>query len=155
MKIKYLTYNHDYKEKIISFLISICIDEFNHYNWMDYLKNKDFSPYTLNDSLFLIALHNNEIIGSIGALKVNKDTIKINSFYVKKEYRNKKIGTSLYNKIINFIENNNYKEIILCTYDSYNVASIFYKKNNFILYKIDGEEKWMKKQLERKIYENK
>lgn len=44
----------------------------------------------------------NNIIATIGGLKVDDETIKLNSFYVKKDYRYHKIGTKLYNEIIKF-----------------------------------------------------
>lgn len=146
-----IEFNEEYKDKIINFLISIAIDEFGHHNWLDYLKNKDFTPYLLNDSKFLIVLEDKKIIATIGALKVDKNIIKINSFYIDKNYRGKKLGTKLYNLILDFSKQNNYKEIILCTYDEYSIAKIFYDKNGFKLYKIDGNEKWMKKDIN---YEN-
>lgn len=144
---KIVKYENKYKEEVINFLIKIAVDEFKHYNWIDYLKNKDFSPYLLDDSKFLIAIKDNEIIGTIGGLKVNNKIIKLNSFYVKDKYRHQGIGKKLYRLLLCFCKEKQYETIILCTYDEYDIAKKIYDKENFILYKEDGNERWMKKEI--------
>ena len=87
MTYKIITYSQNLNNDIINFLINITIDEFGHNNWLNYLQNKDFSPYLLNTSIFLIVLdEHNKIIGTCGGLKVDNETIKINSFYIAKYY---------------------------------------------------------------------
>lgn len=147
MTYKIITYSQNLNNDIINFLINITIDEFGHNNWLNYLQNKDFSPYLLNTSIFLIVLdEHNKIIGTCGGLKVDNETIKINSFYIAKKYRNNGIGKVLYNKILDFSKNK-YKNIILCTYKEYDIAMNFYKNNDFKVYKRDGDEIWMKKKI--------
>lgn len=141
-------FEEKYKDRVISFLKSVAIDEFGFSKWKNYLENKHFEPYYKNDSCFLITHDQDEnIIATIGALKVNEDTIKINSFYVKDEYRFSGIGTKIYNQIVDFCKKNNYKEIILCTYDKFDIATNFYQKRGFKIYKTDEEERWYKKVL--------
>lgn len=144
---KIVKYEDKYKKEIIDFLIKIAVDEFKHYNWIDYLNNKDFSPYLLDDSKFLIAIKDNQIIGTIGGLKIDDKIIKLNSFYVDNKYRNQGIGKKLYRLLLYFCKEKQYKTIILCTYDEYDIAKKIYDKENFILYKEDGNEKWMKKEI--------
>ena len=57
-----INYEDKYKKDIIDFLIEIAVNEFNHLNWIDYLENKDFTPYLLDNSKFLIMLENEKII---------------------------------------------------------------------------------------------
>lgn len=147
-RFKLVSYTDELKYKIIYFLKSVAIDEFGFSEWKDYLENKSFEPYKLESSKFLIALDNdNNIIATIGALKKDEETIKINSFYVKKDYRFNKIGTKLYNEIINFSKERGYKYVILCTYDKYDIATKFYQKRGFKICDIHESERWYKKEL--------
>lgn len=50
----------------------------------------------------MIVLDGDNIIATIGGLKVDDYTIKLNSFYVKKEYRYQRIGRELYDRLIKF-----------------------------------------------------
>ncbi len=141
-------YTDKFRNKIIDFLKSVAIDEFGFKEWKDYLENKSFEPYKSDSSEFLIVFDNeNNIIATIGALKVDDETIKLNSFYVKKDYRYHKIGTKLYNEIIKFSKEMDYKYMILCTYDRYDIATKFYQKQGFKIYKNDELERWYKKEL--------
>ena len=91
--------------------------------------------------------NDDNIIATIGGLQVDNETIKLNSFYVKKDYRYHKIGTNLYNELIKYSKKMNYKYMILCTYDRYDVATKFYQKRGFKIYKNDELERWYKKEL--------
>ena len=147
-RFKIVSYTDDLRIKIIEFLKSVAIDEFGFKEWKDYLENKSFEPYKTGCSKFLIVFNNdNDIIATIGGLKVDEKTIKLNSFYVKKEYRYHKIGTKLYNELIDYSKSMNYRCMILCTYDRYDVATKFYQKRGFKIYKNDELERWYKKEL--------
>lgn len=143
-----ISYQEEYREDIIQFLKSIAIKEFGFKEWKDYLENKSFNPYQQDKSKFLIVLNREgKIVATVGGLKVDKMTIKLNSFYIKKEYRNQKIGTKLFNKILKYSKEKNYHHMILCTYDKYEIATKFYQKRGFQYYKEDGLERWYKKEL--------
>jgi len=147
-KFKIVEYNDELKCDIIKFLKKVAIDEFGFYEWNDYLENKSFEPYKSSSSKFLVVLdNNNNIIATIGALRKDDETIKLNSFYVKKDYRFHKLGTKLYNEIIKFSKKQKYKYMILCTYDKFDIATKFYQKRGFKIYDIDEIERWYKKEL--------
>lgn len=142
------SYTDELRNEIVDFLKSVAIDEFGFNEWKDYLENKSFEPYKKDSSKFLVVFDNeNNIIATIGGLKVDDKTIKLNSFYVKKDYRYHKIGTKLYNEIIKFSKDRNYEYMILCTYDRYDIATKFYQKRGFKIYKNDELERWYKKEL--------
>ena len=141
-------YNDNLRTNIIEFLKSIAIDEFGFNEWKEYLEHKSFTPYKIDTSKFLVMFNKtNDIIATIGALKVDEESIKLNSFYVKKEYRYQHLGTKLYNEIINYSIEKGYKSMILCTYDKYDVATKFYKNRDFRIFKNDELEHWYKKDL--------
>lgn len=143
---KIINYDDSLKTKIIDFLIEIAVCEFKHDTWLDYFKDKDFSPYKLNTSKFFIAMENDEIIATCGMLMIDSDIVKLNSFYVKSEYRYNGIGKKLFSMAIDFAIKNNYKKIILCTNNDYKLATRFYEKHGFKTYKMeDNYENWMEK----------
>lgn len=147
-RFRVVSYTDELRNEIVDFLKSVAIDEFGFYEWKDYLENKSFEPYKKDSSKFLVVFDNeNNIIATIGGLKVDNKTIKLNSFYVKKDYRYHKIGTKLYNEIIKFSKDRNYEYMILCTYDRYDIATKFYQKRGFKIYKNDELERWYKKEL--------
>ena len=147
-KFRVVSYTDELRNEIVDFLKSVAIDEFGFNEWKDYLENKSFEPYKKDSSKFLVVFDNeNNIIATIGGLKVDDKTIKLNSFYVKKDYRYHKIGTKLYNEIIKFSKDRNYEYMILCTYDRYDIATKFYQKRGFKIYKNDELERWYKKEL--------
>lgn len=147
-RFRIVSYTDELRNEIVDFLKSVAIDEFGFNEWKDYLENKSFEPYKKDSSKFLVVFDNeNNIIATIGGLKVDDEIIKLNSFYVKKDYRYHKIGTKLYNEIIKFSKDRNYKYMILCTYDRYDIATKFYQKREFRIYKNDELERWYKKEL--------
>lgn len=147
-RFRIVSYTDELRNEIVDFLKSVAIDEFGFYEWKDYLENKSFEPYKKDSSKFLVVFDSeNNIIATISGLKVDNKTIKLNSFYVKKDYRYHKIGTKLYNEIIKFSKDRNYEYMILCTYDRYDIATKFYQKRGFKIYKNDELERWYKKEL--------
>lgn len=141
-------YEDKYKDEIIQFLIEVAIGEFGYTEWENYFKTKSFEDYKNGKGEFLIALNSKgKIIGTCGALKKTDTTIKLNSFYLLSEYRDKGIGKRLYNKIMEYILEKNYKEIILCTFEKFNRAIEFYKKRGYKLYETIDDEFWYKKEL--------
>lgn len=148
MKYKIINYSKECENQVKRFLMSVAIDEFGFTAWRDYLLNKDFTPYETGSSLFLIVKDEyGNIIGSCGGLKVNEDTIKLNSFYITKQFRSQKIGSNLYDRIEMFARENNFKKIILCTYARFDIANIFYQKRGFHLKEKIDDELWQEKRL--------
>lgn len=148
-KIKIIQYDDKYKKQIIEFLIKITIDEFGFDDWREYFENKSFDPYKIDGSIFFIALDSaNTIIGTCGGLKMSEEIIKLNSFYLDKNYRGIGLGKKLYNLFLEYVNKKKYKEIILCTYKEYDVAIKFYEKRDFRLYETgDYGQLWYKKEL--------
>ena len=144
------TFKANMREDVINFLKSVAIDEFGFSEWKQYLENKDFSSYEKGESIFFVACLQGQIIATCGGLKKDEQTIKLNSFYVSKQYRYQKIGSKLFSKFEQFAKQNGFSQIILCTYKQYENAWHFYSKRGFYLYEKDGHELWCKKNLTNK-----
>ena len=64
----------------------------------------------------------------------------MNTFYVKKEYRNKGIGNKIFNMCLENAMKNHYKKITLCIDPKFEVAKRIYEKNGFIFNYYDKEK---------------
>ncbi len=136
---KIIEYNNNYFSKLQKFLINVAVKEYNYSEWLDYFNEMKFLPQNA-DEVFYIAIDNaNEIIGSIGATKIDNNVVKLHSLYVNKDYRNNGVGKNLYNTLLKFITQKNYTTIILNTFDKFNIAIKFYEKEGFSLYKDGGK----------------
>ncbi len=147
-EIKIIECKYGEREDIIKFLIQITSEEFGFTDWRDYFEHKLMDKYKTGNNKFWIALNKeNEIVGTCGGLQQNDNIIKMNCFYVNSKYRNLGIGQSLYNLFLNFVQKENYKEIILCTFKEFDIAIRFYEKRGFKLYETTEDEFWYKKEL--------
>jgi N-acetylglutamate synthase-like GNAT family acetyltransferase len=90
-------------------------------------KLEDLNDMGKNFEIFLVAEHQNKIIGTI-ALK-RKGIIK--RMYIYKKYRNKGLAKKLYNKIEIFAKKKKIKKLRLSTTPQMKYAINFYTKNGF------------------------
>jgi len=67
--------------------------------WWNPLKKKDFLKFLKNKNCLYVAERDNKVVGYQSAKKEGKILI-LEDIYVKKEFRNKKIATSLIKEII-------------------------------------------------------
>ncbi len=143
-----IEYKKEYREKVISFWIEICIDEFGFKEWytdIKEIKNEEYKNYNGN---FWIAINNkNEVIGTIALKNLGDRNAYLKSLYVKKEYRKNGIAKELFNKVMEFAIHNNYKKIGLDTYKVFEHAIKFYEKNKFVIKQQIGEQYIMERDL--------
>lgn len=126
-------YTKEYRSKVINFLMEVAIEEFGFEDWRTYFNKAGFLEIKKPKENFWIAVDNsNNVIGTVGILEDKESgNAKLNSVYVKKQYRNKKIATALYNYSLEFAKKNNYENVILQTYPIFSQAIKFYEKNGF------------------------
>jgi len=97
-----------------------------------------FSAYADDQSIYYVALLNNEIIAGCGInpLKGEDSNIcEIQKMYMSPKARGKKIGKELVIKCLDFAKNAKYKQCYLETFPNMTAAIHLYKKNGF--YPID------------------
>lgn len=145
-----IKYSNVYKDKIINFLIDITKNEFN-LNWQDYLKNEDWDIYNNPNNQMLILIDDEgEIIGTCALCDLGDKTGKLNSFYIKKNFRRKGYGKLLYIWMEVFI-NLNFEEVILCSNEVFKSLP-FYEKLGFTPYRYETNgEIWCKKDYKKDI----
>lgn len=144
-----IKFDKKYANKVIEFIKSIAMNEYNRYDWEDYFNRMDFKEYEIDDNIFYIVLNEkNEIVGTIGGIKKEEGILYMNSLYIRKDYRKIGIATKLYSLLIIFCKEKRYKEITLRVFFNFTDAIHFYEKNGFEKYSQDEESYYYKKVLE-------
>lgn len=147
-KIKIIEYQEKYSKDIVEHIRKIAMNEFKYDDWKDYFNRMSFEEYQNEGSKFWIALNDkDEVIGTIGALKVSSEEVKMNSLYVNSDYRKLGIAKELYELLINFAKQQGYKKITLRTFFKFVNAINFYEKIGFVKYAQDKESYFYIKKL--------
>lgn len=147
-EIKIIEYQEKYSKDIIEHIRKIAIGEFGYHDWENYFNKMTFEEYQKEGSKFWIAINKKEeIIGSIGALRISEKEVKMNSLYVNKDYRKLGIAKELYKLLLNFVKQQGYEKITLRTFFKFVNAINFYEKIGFVKYKEDEESYFYTKKL--------
>lgn len=121
-------YEKKYNEDINNFIISIYVEEFGFEQHRAELENQDNELYIKNGGNMWIAFNENEIIGTIAAVKYTNEDVELKKLYVRSDYRRKGVSKKLYDTMINWSKDNYFKRIFLGTYDKLESAINFYRK---------------------------
>ena len=146
MKFKINQCSYDIKKFIKD---NICT-EFNIDYWDEWLENQDYDCLKIKPNILISVEEKNKLIGICGVKVLNKQECYFNSFYVIKEYRNKGIGSKIFNMCMEYVIKNGYKKIILSVDPKFKIAKQFYEKNgfNFNYYDEEKQELYYYKYLE-------
>ncbi|ULQ55187.1 GNAT family N-acetyltransferase [Flavihumibacter rivuli] len=121
---------------MISLILHIQQQEFNvpitREDQPDLLDIKKY--YQQEKGNFWLALFNNEVVGSIGLLDIDKECMALRKMFVHEAHRGKSIGLAklLLEKAIQWSEQNGKQFIYLGTNPKLLAAHRFYEKNGFI-----------------------
>ncbi len=82
---------------------------------------------------FLLAILEDQVIGTIGALKISEADYAIRKMFVAKDFRGKdyKVAQQLLDRLISSLQSKNAHKAYLGTIDKYQAAIRFYSKNGF------------------------
>ncbi len=146
--IKIIEYQDKYSTDIVNHIRKIAMEEFEYTDWEEYFNRMSFEDYQKDGSKFWIALNEEDkVIGTIGALKISNEEIKMNSLYVNEDYRKLGIAKELYKLLIDFANEQEYKKITLRTFFKFTNAINFYEKEGFQKYDQDDESYFYMKLL--------
>lgn len=135
----------EYKINLCKYDIKKFIDtiakEYNINYWDKWLQEQNYDILMQKSNIFVSCEEDDKLIG-ICSIKITFDNnAYLNSFYVAKEYRNKGIGTKLYDICENYAKDNNYKRIDLVVDPNFKEAIRFYEKRNYIFDRYDDKRK--------------
>lgn len=128
-----IEYTDNYAQQVIDLIlhiqnneakINLSIDE-----QPDLLDVKKY--YFNNKGNFWLAVEGNELIGTIGLMNKGNGNGVLKKFFVCRNYRNKKIGLALYEKLYEYAVENNFKYLLLDTPSVALSSHKFYKKAGF------------------------
>jgi len=89
--------------------------------------------YHLPDQKFWVALHNDQLVGTIGLSLFKENFAVLKRMMVDKNYRGKQFNTAshLLNKSLDWAKDKGITKIYLGTMDQFHAAQNFYEKNGF------------------------
>lgn len=128
-----IEYRAGYDEQIVVLVLGIQNDESNLGSTLEGQPDLADIPGTFlhNGGMFWIALEGDEVIGTIGlAVKENSCGI-LKKFFVHKDWRGKKLGLALYNKLLERAKNLELSSIVLDTPTIAAKAHRFYERAGF------------------------
>ena len=125
-------------DKLDNLLTMLIEDEKKYDHDVELIKVKDFYINYINDNTkyFIVVEENNDIIAYTYLIKQD-DNLKIDALYVKEDYRNKGIATSILNKVMEYAKLNNFESISINVLENNIKAKNLYSKY-FKLYKKDN-----------------
>lgn len=124
-----LDYIEEVKELIIEYINSLNRDlSFqNINNELNSLKTK----YSYPNGRIITAIVGDKVVGCVAFYKHSSKRCEMKRLYVKKEYRNLKIGNTLVENIISLAKKDGYREMVLDTIKPLTSAINLYKKFGF------------------------
>ena len=131
-------FSTEYSAGIRSFVIGVLEDEGFAY---DPLKDLDLDDiegnYLRAGGAFFVSVHNGEVVGTSAVRSLGSDTCEIKRLYVKRECRGKGLGLALFQKALDFAEQN-FSSIRLKTDSSLEKAISIYLRHGFAVAKEEG-----------------
>jgi len=130
--IKIIPYSEEYKEDVISLILNIWENEFD-YKGLDRPDMHNIPEFYQKDkdSNFWIALKNNQLIGTVGLIKISKNLANLKRMAVKQGFRKQGLGEKLLQTILKFAKEHNIKTIYAGLVPENTNAIKFYKKRRF------------------------
>lgn len=125
-----LDYIEEVKELIIEYINSLNRDlSFQNINSeLNSLKTK----YSYPNGRIITAIVDDKVVGCVAFYKHSSKRCEMKRLYVKKEYRNLKIGNTLVENIISLAKKDGYREMVLDTIKPLTSAINLYKKFGFL-----------------------
>lgn len=128
-------YSDEYRQAVIDLILPIQQNEFNVAvtieDQPDLLSIPSF--YQVNNGNFWIALHNQELVGSIGLIDIGYQSGAIRKMFVRTDFRGKTagVGQALLEKATTWCHQQKIRHLYLGTVPLLQAAIRFYEKNGF------------------------
>ncbi len=135
MEIFIQPYQEQYQSRVLDLILNIQQNEFNISITADEqpdLKNiPDF--YQKNQGNFWLAVHENQVIGTLALLDIDNNQGALRKMFVDKRYRGTKLAAAkkLLTTLLNWSKAKGVQEVYLGTTPQFLAAHRFYEKNNF------------------------
>lgn len=132
-KMEILQYTEEYKQQVIDLILYIQNEEskigLSLEEQPDLLDVKEY--YFRSGGNFLIAVYDNKVIGTLAYMNYGDGNAVLKKFFVKSEWRGKKVGLALYEKILAELKAKGYQCVLLDTPSVATQSHRFYEKAGF------------------------
>jgi len=130
---KIILYQDKYKQEIIDLILHIQNDEAKINLSIEEQPDLLNVPlyYEKNGGAFWIAVEKDEVIGTIAFMNYGNGNVVLKKFFVRSDWRNKKIGYALYEKLITCLKDRKYKRVLLDTPSVATASHRFYERAGF------------------------
>lgn len=129
-----IRYNDKYKQQVIDLILHIQNDEAKINlpieSQPDLLDIHEY--YDKNGGGFWIAVENGEVIGTFAFMNYDDGNAVLKKFFVRADWRSKKIGLALYRTVMEYLIKNGYKQALLDTPSVAKASHRFYEKAGFM-----------------------
>jgi GNAT superfamily N-acetyltransferase len=134
MKIE--VYNKKYQQQVIELILNIQQNEFHvPVTIADQPDLSDIENfYCSRNGNFWVAIEDNKVIGTIALIDIDNKQSCLRKMFVQEDHRGKEkgIGQSLLDALINWCREKNIEEVYLGTIDTMLAAHKFYIRNGFV-----------------------
>lgn len=128
-----ITYQEKYKQQIIDLILHIQNDEAG----IDLQINEQ--PDLLNVPLyyekdggdFWLAIDQDQVVGTFAFMNYGNGNAVLKKFFVRADWRSKKVGFILYQTVIDYLKKHGYKQALLDTPAVAKVSHRFYERAGF------------------------
>jgi N-acetylglutamate synthase-like GNAT family acetyltransferase len=132
--IQYITYQPEHKDQIVDLILNIQQNEFQVpltlADQPDLLVIPDF--YQVNNGNFWVALHGDEVVGTIALINCGEGVGCIRKMFVKAEFRSQHgIAQYLLSILTDYAKQQNINALYLGTVAKLKAAIRFYERNGF------------------------
>jgi len=130
---KIIKYEEKYKQQIIDLILHIQNEEAKISLTIE--EQPDlldiYSNYEKNGGEFWIAVENDEVIGTIAIMNKGDGNSVLKKFFVREDWRSKRIGYELYKTLLAYVKEKDIKYIVLDTPSVAKVSHKFYERAGF------------------------
>lgn len=126
------------REQVTKLWLDICVVECGFKEWEDGMKQLNEDDY----ERILVVEFEGKIVGTMAYKKINDQIAELKRVYLYPEHRGMGIAQKLYNELLNILKENQYKKLVVETWENFQNGIKFYYKNNFEL-KIKEDERYV------------
>lgn len=126
-------YQTQYRQQIIDLILHIQNDEANINLSIEEQPDLLDIPlyYEKNGGAFWVAVKNEEVIGTIAFMNYGNGNAVLKKFFVRSDWRKQKIGYALYQTLLEHLQQQHYKQVLLDTPSVAEASHRFYEKAGF------------------------
>ncbi len=126
-------FEDEYKEQVIELILDIQNNEAKIELSIEEQPdlNDILNSYINKGGNFWVAIDGGEVVGTIGLMQLNDDWGVLKKFFVRSDYRSKKVGLALYEEFFEFAKAKGFRHIILDTPSVATKSHSFYERAGF------------------------